>query len=318
MGGELSYKEENRMQPKVVTLLFVSVLMGVLLAPGLVLAAGYANSDLLIETAQLENMLNDPSVRVVDARPNGEYKKGHIPGAVNLSYQEIDDPKGQVENELLPTETLATMLGDRGIGKDTKVVFYDASGGFRAARLFWMMEYLGHRKVAILNGGYPKWVKEGRNVTKKAPTVEKARFPMSVTPRKLATADWLVDRQNNKNVVVIDVRGPGSYNKGHIPWAKNIPWKGNINADKTVKSADELNQHFASKGVTKDKNVAVHCQEGRAAAHSYFTLRLLGYPRVRSYDRSWAEWGLADDLPKTSKASTGANPCSAKNPCAPK
>ena len=184
------------MQTKVVTLLFVSVLMGVLLAPGLVFAAGYANSDLLIETAQLEKMLNDPGVRVVDARPNGEYKKGHIPGAVNLSYQEIDDPKGQVENELLPTETLATMLGDRGIGKDTKVVFYDASGGFRAARLFWMMEYLGHRKVAILNGGYPKWVKEGRNVTKKAPTVEKARFPMSVTPRKLATADWLVVEEN--------------------------------------------------------------------------------------------------------------------------
>ena len=178
------------------------------------------------------------------------------------------------------------MLGDRGIGTETKVILYDAAGGFRAGRLFWMLEYLGHGDVAIVNGGYPKWVKEGRRTTTTAPKVTKVRFPISVTPRRLATADWLLDRQDDQKVVVIDVRGPGSYNKGHIPWAKNIPWKRNINADKTMKSADELNKHFASKGVTRDKNVAIHCQQGRAAAHSYFTLRLLGYLRVRSYDRA--------------------------------
>jgi thiosulfate/3-mercaptopyruvate sulfurtransferase len=85
-----------------------------------------------------------------------------------------------------------------------------------------------------------------------------------------------------------------------------------------MKSADELKQHFSSKGVTPDKNVAVHCQQGRAAAHSYFTLRLMGYPRIRSYDRSWAEWGAADDLPKTASASGAMNPCAVKNPCAAK
>lgn len=112
---------------------------------------------------------------------------------------------------------------------------------------------------------------------------------------------------------MIDVRGPGSYEQGHIPWAKNIPWKGNIKDDMTMKPAEELAADYEAKGVTKDKNVAVHCQDGRAAAHSYYTLRLMGYPRVRSYDRSWSEWGIADDLPKVAAAS---NPCAAKNPCA--
>ena len=80
--------------------------------------------------------------------------------------------------------------------------------------------------------------------------------------------------------------------------AKSIPWKRNLAEDGTLKSAAQLKTHFAALGVTPDKNIAVHCQNGKAAAHSYFTLRLLGYPRVRSYDRSWAEWGAADDLPK--------------------
>ena len=88
------------------------------------------------------------------------------------------------------------------------------------------------------------------------------------------------------------------YQAGHIPWARNIAWSQNLTEAGTMKSADELNLHFATLGVTPDKNVAVHCQNGKAAAHSYFTLRLLGYPQVRSYDRSWAEWGSADDLPK--------------------
>lgn len=288
---------------------------------GTVSAVEYANPQLIVETSELAEIMNKPNVRIVDARAKSEYKKGHISGAVSLSFQEVDDPNSHIENELLPPETLAKMLGSRGIGKDTQVVLYDGSGGFRASRIFWMMEYMGHRNVALLNGGYPKWTKEGRASTKKIPKVTKATFPVALIPRRVASADWLMERAGDTSVVVIDVRGAGGYNKGHIPWAKNIPWKGNINKDQTMKSADDLTAHFSSKGVTKDKNVAVHCQQGRAAAHSYYTLRLMGYPRVRSYDRSWAEWGKADELPKVVKASNpcaAKNPCALKNPCAPK
>lgn len=304
---------------------FCGLLLGVLVAASVsfgqsVLALEYANPQLIVDTEHLAEIMNEPNVRIVDVRTKGEYKKGHIPGAVSLSFEKVDDPNGQIKNELLPPEKLARMLGKRGIGPDTRVILYDGTGGFRAARLFWILEYLGHRNVAILNGGYPKWVEEQRKVTKKVPQVKEKTFPIALIPRRIATADWLLDRAGDENVVVIDVRGPASYQRSHIPWAKNIPWKGNINEDKTMKSPEELAAHFDAHGVTKNKNVAVHCQDGRAAAHSYYTLRLMGYPRVRSYDRSWAEWGNADDLPKVAQASNPCavqNPCAVKNPCAP-
>ncbi len=287
-------------------------------------ATGYANRTLLVETAELEQLLNDAKVRIVDVRAKQDYEKGHIPNAVHFGFQDVVNTSSRIQSALLPPEKLAQMLGERGIGKDTTVVLYDDTGGFRASRLFWMLEYYGHQNVAMVNGGFPKWVREGRAVTKAIPQIAKAAFPVDFMERRIATADWLLDRQDDPNVVVIDVRGPGSYAKGHIPWAKNIPWKGNLTADQTLKPADELHEHFASKGVTKDKNIAIHCQDGRAAAHSYFTLRLLGYQRVRSYDRSWAEWGRADDLPRVVDASNPCasqanpcNPCSAKNPCNP-
>ena len=291
----------------------LSVKFGRLLAPlalaGLTACAshaaeqGYANPDLLTDTETLWVMMETGPVNIVDVRPKEAYDKGHIPGAVHLGADDVIDPDSHVPGELLPHETLAQMLGERGIDKDTPLVFYDDKGGFHAARLFWMAEYFGHREVSVLNGGIPKWQAEGRKVSTRVPKVRKKTFAYTPTPRRLATADWLLDRRNDDSVVVIDVRPSKLYNDGHIPWAKSIPWKQNLAEDGTLKSAAELRRHFASHGVTPDKNIAVHCQNGKAAAHSYFTLRLLGYPRVRSYDRSWAEWGAAEELPKvTGKA----------------
>lgn len=261
-------------------------------------SADYANPHLLTSTSELESLVGQSDVRIVDVRPRDAYNKGHIPGAVHLGADDIIDPDSHVDGTLRSLDELASMLAERGIGKETRVVFYDDRGGFHASRLFWMLEYFGHRNASVLNGGYPLWEKEGRQVSTDEPKVEPATFALTLMSRKAATADWLLDRQDDASVVVIDVRPAKAYNKGHIPWAKSIPWAQNLAEDKTLKSADELLGHFESLGVTKDKNVAVHCQNGKAAAHSYFTLRLLGYPRVRSYDRSWAEWGSDDALPK--------------------
>ena len=264
-----------------------------------VVAADYANSQLLVETQQLEALLDEADVRIIDVRSKEAYDQGHIPNAVHLGADDVIDPNSHVAGDLLPHHELAALLGQRGVGKDTRVVLYDDNGGFHASRLFWMLEYFGHGKVALLNGGIPKWQQEGRVVTTDVPKVRQADFALTYMPRRLATADWLLDRRDESSVVVIDVRPAKLYDAGHIPWAQNIGWKENLTADSTLKPADELLEKFAAQGVTPDKNVAVHCQNGMAAAHSYFTLRLLGYPRVRSYDRSWSEWGAADDLPKS-------------------
>ncbi|MCB1917105.1 MAG: sulfurtransferase [Rhodocyclaceae bacterium] len=279
------------------------VLTSLLLLPACVRhgsAADYGQPQLLVETGHLATRLADPMLRIVDVRSAEAYADGHIPGAVHLAADDVIDPRSHVPGALLPDRALAERLGGLGIDRDTEVLFYDDQGGLHAARLFWMLEYLGHRQARILNGGFPRWAREDRPVSRAEPRVEAGTFAITTTPRRLATADWLLERRNDSKTVVIDVRPDGPFKAGHIPWAQNIPWKQNLAADDTLKSADELMAHFAAHGVTKDKAVAVHCQNGKAAAHSYFTLRLLGYPRVRSYDRSWAEWGSADDLPKES------------------
>ncbi len=264
------------------------------------LAEDYANPELLIETNALAARLQEENLRIVDVRSAADYAKGHIPGAVRLGANDVIDPDAPIDGHLRPTEELAQRLGALGIDRDTLVVLYDDKGGFHASRLFWMLEYFGHRKVALLNGGIPKWTREGRTLGTRAPQVAAKRFVANLTPRRTASADWLLEHRDDPTGVVIDVRPAKLFKAGHIPWARNISWKQNLADDGTLRPASELLAHFAELGVTKDKNVAVHCQNGKAAAHSYFTLRLLGFPRVRSYDRSWAEWGTADDLPKAS------------------
>ena len=258
------------------TLIASLLLAGLSAFAGTAAAGGYANAHLLMETQELAPLSEAGKVSIVDVRPREAYEAGHIPGAVHLGADDIIDQHSSVDGNLLPVDVLARMFGERGIGKATPVVFYDDQGGFHASRLFWLLEYLGHRQVSVLNGGFPKWQNEGRAVTADVPEVQPQVFSAAPTPRRLATADWLLDRQDDAAVVVIDVRPEKLYRAGHIPWAKSIPWKQNLASDGTLKSAEELQQHFASLGVTPEKNIAVHCQNGKAAAHSYFTLRLLG------------------------------------------
>ena len=280
------------------SLMVMSIVAALVGSASLIFAEDYANPQLLVETTELTRLLNDPNVRIVDVRTRESYAEGHLPNAVHLGADDIIDPSSHINGELRSQEELAKMLGERGIGRDTHVILYDDRGGFHAARLFWMLEYFGHRDVGVLNGGFPKWEKEGREVVTEVPTVASTFFPIDLTPRKHAAADWILEREYDPSVVVVDVRPTGLYRDGHIPWARNIPWSQNLTSQQTLKSADALEAHFERNGVTKNKNVVVHCQVGKAAAHSYFTLRLLGYPRIRSYDRSWAEWGTANDLPK--------------------
>ncbi|WP_282609060.1 sulfurtransferase [Pelagibius sp. Alg239-R121] len=282
--------------------IFFGAMLGTTLATAACANAGdYANPELLMGADELAMMTGngvaEKKVIVIDVRPREEFAAGHIPGARHLDPNEVVDSGSPIEGALKSQPEVVNILSSLGINADTRVVYYDDKAGFHAARMFWLTEYYGHRKVSVLNGGLTAWTAAGHSLSKEVAEHQTARFVSALSPRRYAAADYILERQDDVHSVVIDVRPIKLYEKGHIPWAKNVPWKGNLTDDGFYKSAASLASHFAAQGVTGNRNVVIHCQTGLASSHSYVALRLLGYPKVRVYHRSWAEWGTAGDLP---------------------
>lgn len=269
--------------------------------------AGYPNGQFLVEPDWLAKHLKEPNLRIVDMRTaSRDYDEGgHIPGAVYLSVSSIRVPVEAGGFRLPSKGEGEAMLGRLGISRETMVVIYDDMGGLNAARLFFTLDVFGHQKMALLNGGMQAWVGAGLPLSYQVPKIKKQTYRAKVDPQKVASAEWIVKNLKNPSVVLVDARTAKEFRGedvrakrgGHIPGARNIEWGQNLREDKSFKSAEELARLYESQGVTKDKTVVAYCQTLHRAAHAYFTLRLLGYKKVKGYDRSWAEWGNRDDLP---------------------
>lgn len=288
---------------------FISTLATVMLlawAPGPAWTAGYGNPQFLVETDWLARHLSDPDVRIIDMRnQQEEYAGGHIPGAsyvaVNHTRLALKDP-GFI---LPPDYEIEEMLGRLGITPETMVVMYDEVGGLNASRLFFTLDYIGHKKMALLNGGLTKWVAEGRLLSKEDPPVNAAMYRVRTDTRRVASSRWILANLGKPYLSLVDARSPKEFSGedvrakrgGRIPGAVNIEWTQNLTGDKTFKSASELQALYEKAGVTKEKVVVAYCQTMHRGSLGYFALRLLGYPDVRGYDRSWSEWGNDERLP---------------------
>jgi thiosulfate/3-mercaptopyruvate sulfurtransferase len=194
------------------------------------------------------------------------------------------------------------------------VVVYDGSRGMVAARLFWLMEYLGHRDVRLLNGGLAAWIREGREVSQALSQVTQVSFVPQVDPARLATKSWVLESIDNPLVKILDVRNSNEYagldvkadRGGHIPGAINVEWIRSLGEGDTrlLLPAAPLKEIYEAAGLPLGSEIVIYCQAGGRADHTYFVLRLLGYPSVRVYDASWAEWGNDPNVPIV----TGAAP----------
>jgi thiosulfate/3-mercaptopyruvate sulfurtransferase len=265
---------------------------------------GYVYPELLVETEWLAERMNDPGVRVVDMRSADDYAQGHIKGAVHFDASKLRT-KDEASAYLPPPEEFAAMMGALGIGNNTHVVVYDGRGGVFSARLWYVLDYYGHRKTSLLNGGWNKWTKEERPVTTETPTVAKAEFKAEPNPQMVCTLDQVKSRIKKPDTVILDARSPEEYTGavaqskkgGHIPGAVNIEWKNNLTEAGTFKTAAELRRLYEQAGITPNKEVVTYCQSGGRASHTLFVLRLIGFDKSRNYYGSWLEWGNHEETP---------------------
>jgi thiosulfate/3-mercaptopyruvate sulfurtransferase len=275
--------------------------------------ADYAHPDRLVTTAWLAEHLGDPGLVVVESDEDVLlYDTGHIPGAVKVDWHtELNDP---VTRDYVDGARFAEICGERGIARDTTVVFYGDRNNWWATYALWVFSLFGHADVRILDGGRAKWVAEGRDMTTDQPKPEAVEYP--VVDRDDATIRAFKDDVlAHLGKPLVDVRSPGEYSGellhmpdypqegavrgGHIPGAASVPWARAAAEDATFKPRADLEAiYLTEQGLSADDDVVAYCRIGERSSHTWFVLtHLLGFGHVRNYDGSWTEWGNTVRVP---------------------
>jgi thiosulfate/3-mercaptopyruvate sulfurtransferase len=271
----------------------------------------------LVSTEWLAQHLSAPDVRVADASwylpqvgrdAKQEYESAHIPRAVFFNIDDLSDEKSPYPHMLAPAPKFASRMRKLGLGDGNLIVVYDGAGIYSAARAWWMLRAMGHEDVVVLDGGFPKWKAEHRLIEDMTP----APYPRHFTPRPnnalLRTFDQVKANIASKTEQIVDARGAGRFSAkepeprpgargGHIPDSANTPYTEFTNQNGTLKSAGELAQIFAARGVDPAKPVVTTCGSGVTASIALLALAVLGAKKTALYDGSWSEWGTRADAP---------------------
>lgn len=265
----------------------------------------------LINARELSERLG--AVTLIDLRPAEDFSLGHIERSKHLDIYgvSLNDSSDAPLNAFL--SIFQTLFGTRGVSQDKPVVIYDHETGERAARAVWLLAVLGHPNVSILDGGTQAWTASGKRLVRltEAPApVDAAKAPPTPPPYKgsldlelLATRFDVHNAIDDAQTVIVDVRRESEYRgtekrarrAGTIQGAVHIFWRDHLDDKGALRPAEEIRDLYASSGVTPDKTIIPVCHGGYRSANTFIALKSLGYPRVRNYVSSWAEWGNRDD-----------------------
>jgi thiosulfate/3-mercaptopyruvate sulfurtransferase len=273
----------------------------------------------LVETAWLASNLERTDIRIVDIRGDvlppkelgkpiylpkpQDYATAHIPGAVFIDWtRDIVDPEDPVPVQIAGPERFTAAMQAAGIGDSTYVIAYDDHNNIMAGRLWWALRYYGHDKVAVLNGGWSKWVQEGRPVTDRVrPVPPSGAFTPRLRPELRRQADQILP-EAAAGAILLDNRTPSDFagstqralRAGHIPGAINIPTTTLLGPDGAVLPITELRSKFAAVGLNAaqpDQPIITYCNGGVNASLVALALNEAGFNHVAVYDGSWNEWG---------------------------
>jgi thiosulfate/3-mercaptopyruvate sulfurtransferase len=269
----------------------------------------------LVSTDWLAEHMDAPDVRIVDASyylpveegdARRDYEAEHIPGAVFFDIDEIKDADSPLPHMLPSQEKFASRVRKLGLGDGNRIVVYDRHGMRSAPRVWWAFRVMGHRDVAVLDGGLPKWKEEGRPVDDYPVRPEERHFTARLDRTQVRDKAQMLRNLETGREQVVDARAGNRFDgsaeeiwpgrrKGHIPGSLNLPFTDLVDPDsKTLLPEPELRKRFAEAGVDLSRPVATTCGSGVTACVLALALARVGHRDVAVYDGSWAEWGLPD------------------------
>jgi len=281
----------------------------------------YANSPegltspILVDSQWLKThfVQKDKQIVILDLREREAYLKGHIPNAINIPFTKFNRSLNKVKGFLIPPFSFQELMKKNGIKSSDHLVLYSDKTVLEATRVYWSYDFYGHQKLSVLNGGLAAWKKSIGTLEVKENTLKPSNYVVSIHPQKFASKFKTAMATQQSNTYLIDARPVEEYRGlesktdvfGHIPSAKNLPWKQLVKPSGTpidedthflYLSLDKLEEQF--KDVPKNSNIIVYCNGGKESSVLYFGLKLIG-KEAALYDGSWFEWSSDKSLPIT-------------------
>lgn len=274
-------------------------------------------SNYLTSVQELSELLGDENIIIIDTREPEDYIIGHIPGAVNVydifTYLSTDENGGYEGMR----KHFAKVFGQAGVSGNERVVIYEDAmdnGYGRSCRGYFILNYLGHKNVTVLHGGYQAWLNENYPVTKDIPNVNRKIFNVTVDDSIILSRDEMLKAIDDPGILILDCRDHAEWvaissspygpdftpRKGRIPNAVWLEWYNAMHYKNHIpwfKEPEELKKVFAGVGINEDSNVYVYCFKGARTSNTYMAMKMAGIKKVRNYLGSWNEWSRDFSLP---------------------